>query len=134
MKKALRYAFIAFLCSFSLMTACTKEKEMLKESVSIKSVAVPTSLTTVNVEGTSQITITMSRTFRTQTTPLMLSPTFDLLTGYTISPASGTSVSFGTPSLAAGTPGAIAPVVYTLTTPSGIKRNYSVRVLFHATL
>lgn len=106
---------------------------MLTESVSIKSVAVPTSLSTVTVEGTSQITITMSRTFRTQTTPLMLSPTFDLLSGYTISPASGVAVSFGTPSLAAGTAGAIAPVTYTLTSPSGVKRLYSVRVLFSTT-
>ncbi|MFN0255014.1 hypothetical protein [Pedobacter ureilyticus] len=133
MKKSIRYAFIAFLCSFSLLTSCTKEKEMLTESVSIKSVAVPTSLSTVTVEGTSQITITMSRTFRTQTTPLMLSPTFDLLSGYTISPASGVAVSFGTPSLAAGTAGAIAPVTYTLTSPSGVKRLYSVRVLFSTT-
>ncbi|MFI5453210.1 hypothetical protein ACHMWN_13760 [Pedobacter sp. UC225_61] len=108
---------------------------MLAESVSIKSVTVPTSLTTVAVEGTSQITITMSKTFKTQSTPLMLSPTFELVgNGYTISPASGTAVSFGTPSLAAGAVGAIAPVTYTLTSPSGVKRLYSVRVLFHATL
>lgn len=116
------------------LVSCTKDREPLTESVSVKSVAVPTSLTAVLVEGTSQITVTMSKSFRTQATPLMLSPAFELLDGYTISPASGTPVSFGTPSLAAGTPGAIAPVTYTLTSPSGVKRLYSARVLFSLTL
>ena len=135
MKKRIHFVFTVFSCLLLFTASCTKEKEMLKESVSIKSVTVPSSLTTVTVEGTSQITITMSKTYKTQTTPLMLSPIFEFAgEGYTISPASGAAVSFGTPSLASTATGAIAPVTYTLTSPSGIKRSYSIRVLFHATL
>ena len=134
MKQKLLLVLFCFSAA-TILGSCSKEKEMLTESVSVKSVTVPTSLSAVLVEATSTVTVTMSKTFKTQTTPLMLSPTFELVgSGYTISPASGTAVSFGTPSLAAGAVGAIAPVTYTLTSPSGVKRLYSVRVLFSTTL
>ncbi len=128
MKKGAHYVFITFSCLLFLLVSCTKEKEMLTESVSIKSVTVPTSITTVAVDGTSVITITLPKAMKTSLNPIMLSPTFDLVSaGYKISPASGTPVSFGLPTL-------LTPVIYTLTSPSGIQRTYSARVLFHATL
>lgn len=127
MKQKLLLMFLAFPL-LSIVSSCTKEKDPLTESVSIKSVTVPTSISVVVVEGTSQITITLPKAMKTGTTPISLSPAFEFAgSGYTISPASGTAVSFGPPSL-------VTPVVYTLTSPSGVKRLYSARVLFHATL
>lgn len=127
MKRNLLLLLFCFSAA-TILGSCSKEKELLTESVSIKSAAVAGSITTVTVEGKSEITVTLPKAMKTGTTPIMLSPTFELVgNGYTISPASGSAQSFGLPS-------AVTPVVYTLTSPSGIKRLYSVRVLFHATL
>ena len=106
----------------ALFSSCEKkEKELLTESVSIKSFAVDLS-TVVVVESRSEVIITVPAAMKVGTNPIELSPIIELVgSGYSIQPKSGQPVSFGPPSL-------LVPVVYTLTSPSGIKRLYSVRI------